>query len=149
VANNGVGESWPQIQVDAYFAGSNALNARFGNRPDDVFTHHVWAPDRKVDPATAGAVRGPWQPRAVTGAGTWDLDDIRAECNRRATTGGFLMALTDAQQAELYERVMGALPGTYSNQVRGPGPSGPRTFTLDDQDGGYIVSLLEQILAKL
>ena len=39
-ANNGVGEPWPQAQIDAYFAVSNALNARFGNQPGDVITHH-------------------------------------------------------------------------------------------------------------
>lgn len=84
VANNGVGEAWPQVQVDAYFAGSNALNAHVGNRPDDIITHHAWAPTRKIDPATATAVQGPWGPGSCTSSGTWDLDDIRAECSRRA-----------------------------------------------------------------
>lgn len=84
VANNGVGEAWPQVQVDAYFAASNALNAMFGNQPGDVITHHQWAPTRKVDPATAAAVAGPWRPASVTTSGTWSLDDIAAECTRRA-----------------------------------------------------------------
>jgi hypothetical protein len=88
VANSGVGEPWPQVQIDAYFAASNAANERFGNKPSDVFTHAIgtgngWT-DRKVDPATAAAVQGPWKPRSVSGSGTWSLDDIRAECNRRA-----------------------------------------------------------------
>lgn len=66
-------------------------------------------------------------------------------------TKGFLMALTDAQQKELYDRVMGSLPGTYSNEQRGPGGEGDgvRRFTLDDQDGAYLVSMLQQIAAKL
>ncbi len=84
VANNGVGEPWPQVQVDAYFKASNALNALFGNLPSDVITHQVWAPTRKVDPATAAAVEGPWLPAAVTSSGTWALDDIAHECARRA-----------------------------------------------------------------
>lgn len=88
VANNGVGESWPQVQIDEYFRGSNALNARFGNRPDDVFSHALgegngWT-DRKIDPATANAVQGPWKPRSVNSSGTWSLSDIRNECNRRS-----------------------------------------------------------------
>lgn len=86
-ANNGVGERWPCIQVDAYFAGSNALNRAFGNRPDDVFTHALGAGDgwtsRKIDPATCN-VEGPWVPRSVNSSGTWSLADIRAECNARA-----------------------------------------------------------------
>jgi len=87
-ANNGIGESWPEIQIDAYFAGSNALNAYFGNRPDDIFTHAIgtgdgWT-DRKIDPATAWAVQGLWQPNSCNSSGTWVQQDIRDECLRRA-----------------------------------------------------------------
>jgi hypothetical protein len=84
VANNGVGETWPQVQIDAYFAASNALSEMFGNLPTDLMTHHEWAEDRKIDPAKANAIEGPWQPMAVTTSGTWDGDAIRAECQRRA-----------------------------------------------------------------
>lgn len=86
-ANNGLGEPYPQAQIDAYFRGSNALNAFVANQPTDVITHYVWAPSRKIDPATNTAVEGPWRPRAVTSSGTWNLDDIRAECVRRANAG--------------------------------------------------------------
>jgi len=86
VANSGVGEPWPRVQIDAYFTASNELNRRFGNKPTDVFTHHAWTPGRKIDPAKASAVLGPWQPRAVTTSGTWNLDDVRAECSKRAGT---------------------------------------------------------------
>jgi hypothetical protein len=106
VANNGVGEAWPQVQIDAYFAGSNALNAHVGNLPTDVITHQVWAPTRKIDPATAAAVQGPWKPRSCTSSGTWDLDDIRAECNRRATPDQEDdMPLTDDDIERIAERV--------------------------------------------
>lgn len=88
VANNGVGEPWPEVQVNSYFTASNAINARLGNLPSDVFSHALgsgngWT-DRKIDPATADAVQGPWQPRSVNSSGTWSLDDIRAECLARA-----------------------------------------------------------------
>jgi N-acetylmuramoyl-L-alanine amidase len=89
VANNGVGEPWPQVQIDAYFAATLVMNERFGNQPDDVFTHAIGAgdgwTDRKIDPATAAAVQGPWRPRSVNSSGTWSLDDIRAELRRRAS----------------------------------------------------------------
>jgi hypothetical protein len=87
VANAGTGQAWPQVQVDSYFRGSNALNALVGNQPSDVITHNVWAPTRKIDPATAAAVEGPWVPRSSTSSGTWNLDDIKAECSARAGTG--------------------------------------------------------------
>lgn len=84
VANNGVGEPWPQAQIDAYFTASNELNRRFGNKPTDMFTHAAWTPGRKIDPAKASAVLGPWRPRSINSSGTWNLDDIRAECTKRA-----------------------------------------------------------------
>lgn len=88
--NAGTGEQWPAVQVDAYFAASNAINAYLGNLPSDVITHAInlgdgWT-DRKIDPATAYAVRGSWMPGSVNSSGTWDLDDIRHECARRAGT---------------------------------------------------------------
>jgi peptidoglycan hydrolase-like protein with peptidoglycan-binding domain len=87
-ANNGVGEPWPQAQIDAYFRGSNAINAQLGNRPDDIFSHALGAgdgwTDRKIDPATASAVQGPWVPRSVNSSGTWSLQDMRNECLARA-----------------------------------------------------------------
>ena len=83
-ANNGVGEAWPQVMVDAYFRGSNALNVRFGNQPSDVFNHQTWAPTRKIDPATAGGVQGSWRPGSSTLSGTWAQADVIAECRRRA-----------------------------------------------------------------
>jgi hypothetical protein len=87
VANNGVGEQWPQAQIDAYFAASNALNAHFGNLPTDLITHHEWAEDRKIDPAKAQSVQGPWHPNSINSSGTWSGDDIRAECIRRTGSG--------------------------------------------------------------
>ena len=34
------------------------------------------------------------------------------------------MALTDQQQKELYDRIMGSTPGPYSDESAGPGGSG-------------------------
>lgn len=86
-ANAGTGERWPAEQIDAYFALSLALSAAYGFDVGDVITHggpDGWAPDRKIDPATAAAVEGEWRPEAVTSAGTWSLLDIRAELELRA-----------------------------------------------------------------
>lgn len=83
MGNDGVGELWPQAQIDSAFLVSNIVNGRLGNLPDDVGTHQFYAPDRKIDPAVAWAVEGPWQPDAVTASGTWELGDIQAECRNR------------------------------------------------------------------
>jgi len=82
-ANSGVGEAWTVQQIDAYFASINALNKHFGNISSDLETHQSYAPDRKIDPATAAAVQGSWRPASVTSSGTWSLADLRAECERR------------------------------------------------------------------
>jgi hypothetical protein len=83
-ANNGVGEPWPQVQIDAYFKLSLMLTQRLGLRPDDICGHVHWAPGRKIDPATAAAVQGSWRPRSINSSGSWNLDDMRSECRRRA-----------------------------------------------------------------
>lgn len=97
-ASDGVGELWPVVQIDAYFAVSNALNMLAGNEPSDVITHAVWAPTRKVDPAVATSVEGPWAPRASTSSGTWELADIVAECLYRAGTEEPPMTDEDVQR---------------------------------------------------
>jgi hypothetical protein len=86
-ANNGVGEAWPQVQIDAYFKCNNALAELFGNQVTDCISHQGYAPSRKVDPATAAAVQGPWRPNSVTSSGTWSVPDIQAEAVRRSTSG--------------------------------------------------------------
>ena len=83
--NTGVGQEWPQAQIDAYFKINNALAAAYGLQPSDCCLHSVWSPGRKIDPATAEAVQGPWQPRDTTSAGSWALSDVRAEAAHRAT----------------------------------------------------------------
>lgn len=82
--NNGVGEMWSQAQIDAYFKCNAALAEMFGNEVTDLVSHQGYAPDRKIDPATAMAVEGPWQPGSVTSSGTWSYHDIRNEAVRRA-----------------------------------------------------------------
>ena len=83
-ANNGVGEWWPQEQIDAYFVLSLMLCERLGLQPDDICEHAVWAPDRKIDPAVADAVQGPWQPHRANSSGTWSQPDVIDELWQRA-----------------------------------------------------------------
>ncbi len=89
IGNSGVGENYTQAQLDAAFIASNAINAWLGNQPDDVMTHQDYAPDRKIDPATASAAAaGGWGPDSVTSSGTWSLASLKQECLRRAGGGG-------------------------------------------------------------
>ena len=86
VQNSGVGQTWPQVQIDAYFRCNEALAALFGNQVTDLTTHQFYAPSRKVDPATAWDIEGPWRPSSVTSSGTWSTPSIRDEAVRRAHT---------------------------------------------------------------
>lgn len=83
IANNGVGEPYPQVQIDAAFKASNVINRHVGNQPTDVATHQSYAPDRKIDPARGTAVQGPWRPSEINSSGSWHVDDVRLECGRR------------------------------------------------------------------
>jgi hypothetical protein len=83
--NNGVGEDWAQVQIDAYFLVNTALSQMFGNQVTDLCSHQFYAPSRKIDPATTSAVQGPWRPTSVTSSGTWSTEDIRSEAVRRST----------------------------------------------------------------
>jgi hypothetical protein len=84
LCNGGTGEVYPRDQIDAAFAVSLAITSHLDLAPDDVGLHHSYAPDRKVDNAVASAVAGPWAPRAINTSGSWNLDDLRAECRTRA-----------------------------------------------------------------
>lgn len=86
IQNTGVGQTYPAAQVDAAFTASLAMCAAYGLDPADVDLHATYAPDRKIDPATAAAVAGPWQPDSTNTSGTWSLADLRAELTRRASS---------------------------------------------------------------
>jgi hypothetical protein len=111
IANNGVGQTWPREQVDAAFATSLALTAWLDLQPTDALGHVDWSPGRKIDPATADAVAGPWQPSPVNSSGSWNIDDLHAELSARAGTTPIgsddmqirLLVLTDSDAQFLAE----------------------------------------------
>ena len=84
IANNGVGQAFPREQIDAAFLVSVTLTARLGLQPTDACQHQFYAPDRKIDPATAEAVQGPWQPNDINSSGTWSQGDLHAELIARS-----------------------------------------------------------------
>ena len=84
IANDGVGGVYPTAQIDAAFIISNVVNKNCGNDSTDVMTHAIYAPVRKPDPAKATSVQGRWQPHGYGRPNTWVLDDLIAECARRA-----------------------------------------------------------------
>lgn len=88
IMNGGTGTPYPVEQIDAAFKVCNAINALCRNQPTDVGVHSVYAPGRKIDPATAAAVQGPWRPAGFNGrSDSWVLNpDLSAECARRASS---------------------------------------------------------------
>jgi hypothetical protein len=88
IANSGVGESYPQVQIDAAFRLSLAVCDALWLEPTDALGHFDWTPGRKIDPATAAAVQGPWRPASVNSSGTWSLADLHAELLARHLTNG-------------------------------------------------------------
>lgn len=49
-ANDGRGETWPQVQLDAYDHGAAALLRQLGRNESWLVAHREWAPGRKIDP---------------------------------------------------------------------------------------------------
>jgi len=124
--NTGVGEAWPVEQIDAYFALTIALAEAYGLDPGDIVSHAVWSPGRKIDPATADAVEGPWQPRSTNTSGTWNLDDIRAEARARAAIPPIGDEMTPEQAAQL-TATLNAVNATNVNIWGGPDNPWPLT----------------------
>jgi hypothetical protein len=86
ICNNGLGEPYSSQQIEACLSASMAICNGLGIPIDDVCTHQVWAPTRKIDPAQAGSVQGNWQPQSTTSSGTWSLSDLQAELRKRGQT---------------------------------------------------------------
>jgi hypothetical protein len=70
--NTGIGEPWPDAMQDAYVAGVAALAQAYRVDTANIYSHHEWAPGRKIDPA------GPSRFGSITPAHTWDMDLFRA-----------------------------------------------------------------------
>jgi hypothetical protein len=104
------GKPYPQAQIDAAFAVSNAINRLCGNLATDLCTHYEYAMTRKTDPAPATAVQGAWVPRPCTHAGTWHHDDIRAEAVRRweQPQGDWFDMATEAELEAVVQKVVSA-----------------------------------------
>lgn len=85
IANTGVGERYPQAQVDAMFTVSNVHARRLGWQPADLAGHVDYAPTRKIDPAV-NDVAGPWAPRSINSSRSWNMADVRAEATARAAS---------------------------------------------------------------
>lgn len=65
--NNGVGEPWPEHQIDAYHRLCAAMCAGGGFGPDTVCYHREWT-SRKIDPAGPGIPQDGNQWRAAVAA---------------------------------------------------------------------------------
>lgn len=78
-ANDGVGETWPDDQLDAFEIATAAILAHIGEDETHTLTHAEWAPTRKIDPA------GPTNGRIATLPGrlTWAPDAWRARIAMR------------------------------------------------------------------
>jgi N-acetylmuramoyl-L-alanine amidase len=138
--NDGVGEPWPTAMVDGYMTLTLALNAWCGNAADDVTTHNAYAPTRKIDPATAGAVEGPWRPASSTSSGTWELADIAAELVARAKPAP-IPAPTPTEEDDVVIYALADYTNTWSQQ--GVALS-PEAFAELTRQGAVVVTSAHQ-----
>ncbi|MBN0039397.1 N-acetylmuramoyl-L-alanine amidase [Cellulosimicrobium cellulans] len=115
---------WTDAQRWAYPRINAAYCDLSGFGPDMVCGHNEWAPNRKID------IRD------------WDMAHMRREVTDLLTGGGFLMALSEQKQQEMYDRIMGALPGKENGRARYP-------RVLDVGDGAEIVKNLGYVRDQL
>lgn len=71
-SNNGIGEVWPDAQVQSIITGSAALMLAYGLKPGDNMAHFETAPGRKIDPFGNSLITGR---RNVM----WPMDKLRGE----------------------------------------------------------------------
>lgn len=70
-ANTGIGEPWPDIQINSYVTGVAALCTAYNIPVEHVRAHFEWAPTRKIDPAG--------QSPYATGRAKWNMDAFRRD----------------------------------------------------------------------
>lgn len=90
-ANNGVGEHWPKVQVDAYIALVGGLCDWYGFDPDhDIYSHWEYCngscAGRKIDPA--GPADGYSDLAGTSGGKTWSTPAFRNHVNAWVPGGG-------------------------------------------------------------
>lgn len=87
--NNGVGQEWPAVQLDAYKRGCAAILRRLGRNSNDCVGHKEYSSEGKIDPFGI------------------DMDafrrDVQSHIDRR-NTGGFLDMLSHEEQVELLDK---------------------------------------------
>lgn len=87
--NNGVGQEWPAVQLDAYKRGCAAILRRLGRSANDCVGHKEYSTEGKIDPFGI------------------DMNSFRLDVQMlidRKIAGGHLMALSDAEQRELLDK---------------------------------------------
>ncbi|MBA2350098.1 MAG: N-acetylmuramoyl-L-alanine amidase [Solirubrobacterales bacterium] len=88
-SNNGVGEPWPQVQIESYLALVVTLCKTYELKPaTDVYAHWTWVepscPGRKIDPLGPT----PTYPKfgGLNGLNKWNMQEVRKELIARMTT---------------------------------------------------------------
>ena len=100
--NDGTGEPWRGLQVDAYLDLVSALCDAYGIDPAQCHAHHEWAPSRKTDPAG---------PSPYAGAGPWDMDAFRADLTGdEPVTDQDVQRIADAVWAKMLPLAQGKAP---------------------------------------
>lgn len=142
--NNGVGERWSDVQIDAYLRTVAVLCRLYNLNPlTDVFAHFEWAPNRKIDPA-GGVGQSPYANLNDRNL-RWDMQRFRADV-RAIMDGGTTPPDMSSFQITDPVRILDTREGTAHNAYTGDIAGGnkikvrPHGFTPGDADG-VILSL--------
>lgn len=159
--NNGIGEPWPAVQVDAYVRGVAAIikgiNAEtpFHLEAGDVFSHSEWAPTRKFDPA--GPCRfapggGTWH-HAVHGVGITGMDLFRGEIFAELLPAPLeedeFMAMTAEERQKFIDDIANAVWAKEIDTTTKAAGIDPKPARFYQQRGYLAVLRLEEKVARV
>lgn len=133
--NNGIGEVWPEAQLDAYRRCCAVLCDLYGLDPlRDVIAHYEYAPNRKIDPA-GGTGQSPYAiltDRYLR----WDMPRFRNDVHAIMDTVKITnpVRILDTREGTAHNGHVGAIPTGGQIKVR------PHGFTPSNVEG-VILSL--------
>lgn len=141
-SNNGVGEVWPKVQLDAYLKLVQVLCDVYGFDPfQDVIFHQTWAPDRKIDPAGPTPAYPQWG--GTSGRSTWDLGAFRESVVGSNTPPPDMSDFTIHNPVRIADQTVGAGAATLPVTPHGYTPEGATgvvlTVTVVGNVPGYFV----------
>lgn len=116
-------------------------NAATADQRSQLARHPLWLADYTGTPGSfGGSIPGSW-PVAIHQYSESPIDQDALLTTITTASKGIFMALSDDQQQQMFDRIMGGIPNGAARQ--------DGSKLLDDKDGAYLVSLIKVIADRI